>query len=215
MSEGGLEHLRRACWRLFRIAALSDLSRAFGPSRVLACWSNVGRDWEIRQMLGRRAVSLGAPTLSCPPYPDRAMPSGWTPAVSAVDYGPHKRLGWIAAILATGVEVAGPILLHWGVGPRAGGWGPVRLSIRCADSEPIGPISEQWRWAIMRVEGRRRFGGGAPRRIHQSWGRERKIVANHSHRPPSRSDLGDVQRPSTVGGVDRTPQPLALASCRD
>ncbi len=79
-----------------------------------------------------------------------------------------------------------------------GGWAASSkqslLSIHCADSEPIGPISGQRHWAIMRVEGRRPFGGAAPhvftRRGGGGWGRGSSQIS--VARPPSRSASGDV-----------------------
>ena len=57
--------------------------------------------------------------------------------------GPQKVSGWLAVILATGGEVAGPILLHWGVGPRAGcvriSAGPATSVGRDDDRHPSHP----------------------------------------------------------------------------
>ena len=57
--------------------------------------------------------------------------------------GHQKVSGWLAVILATGGEVAGPILLHWGVGPRAGcvriSAGPATSVGRDDDRHPSHP----------------------------------------------------------------------------
>ena len=120
-SQVGLEHLRRACWRLFRTAAQSDQSRAFGPSRALAWWWMSGAFGKSGRCSADAPYRSVLPLCRAPHTPTELCQAGGPPLYQRWTYRPHKRLGWIAAILATGGEVACPILLHWGVGPRAGG----------------------------------------------------------------------------------------------
>ena len=93
----------------------------------------------------------------------------------------------------------------------ASGMGRRVLSIRCADSEPIGPISGQWPWVIMRVEGRRTFGGAAPRRIHQAWGRGLRS----SQITVTVPRLGPIQAAYSArlpSALDRMPQPVTTTT---